>query len=378
MVVSLDEHFIMKKLLLASLAFTCTTQMVQAQIFCKPDGNVIVYSNYDGGYLNIEIDEDIPNLKIGITTYEDCEVTISGAYASNVTQVIYAGFQGDNQHCNPSPLETTVNGVDPGLVTVSFYPPVTWNNSNGWDYGIVCNYSCDSANNQGGCNTPDQIVHYYLTEFSGILYYHFTQYGCWSGSYQVSEGGNCCIGEDLVEPLYSLSAEFAISDDSVCVKEGIQFTNTSSSTYPGDLTYEWDFGDGSFDDSENSSHGYGVPGIYEVTLTITDSSGVATDVYSATIYVIDCFPTGISSEPSAGLYLVYHDPSSDELWVRSPNSAQAVSALELVDLSGHKLLMERVDGRLPAVISTSSISAGLYCLRIVNAGGVAVQKVLIE
>lgn len=59
---------------------------------------------------------------------------------------------------------------------------------------IVCNYSCDTNTNQGGCNTPDQIVAYFLNVFGGKLRYHFTQYGCWNGTYKRSDGGNCCVG----------------------------------------------------------------------------------------------------------------------------------------------------------------------------------------
>jgi PKD repeat protein len=349
-----------------------------AQIFCKPDGNVIIYSNYDGGYLNIDVDQDIPNLKIGITTYEDCEITIGGTYAGNVTEVIYAGFQGDNQHCNPSPLETAVNGVDPGIVTVLFYPPVTWTNNSGWNYGIVCNYSCDSIGNQGGCNTPDQIAHYYLTEFSGVLYYHFTQYGCWSGSYSVSSGGNCCIGEDLVAPAYSLNAAFELSDDSVCVKEGIVFTNTSSSSYPGDLSYEWDFGDGTFASSENTSHGYAAPGEYFVTLTITDSSGVASDSYTATVTVIDCFPTGMDLPAGDAGYRVFPVPAKDALHVQVMNGAAPVTEIALLDLSGKVLVSQNSFGVQETLLFTGSISSGLYCLRMVMADGIIMKKVMIE
>jgi len=52
--------------------------------FCNTAGNVIVFANYDGGALNINIDEDIPDLHIGVCTYEDCIVTITGPFASNV------------------------------------------------------------------------------------------------------------------------------------------------------------------------------------------------------------------------------------------------------------------------------------------------------
>ena len=59
---------------------------------CSPTGNLLIFSNYDGGELNINIDQNIPNLKIGVCTYEPVRITISGPFASNVSQVLYAGF----------------------------------------------------------------------------------------------------------------------------------------------------------------------------------------------------------------------------------------------------------------------------------------------
>lgn len=59
---------------------------------CNGTGNIVIYSNYDGGTLNINVDQDIPDLKIGICTYEPVEVNISGPFAGNVAEVLYAGF----------------------------------------------------------------------------------------------------------------------------------------------------------------------------------------------------------------------------------------------------------------------------------------------
>jgi hypothetical protein len=42
---------------------------------CDPTGNWILFANYDGGNLNIVVDQNIPNLKIGICTYEPVNVT---------------------------------------------------------------------------------------------------------------------------------------------------------------------------------------------------------------------------------------------------------------------------------------------------------------
>ncbi len=165
-----------------------------SQAFCDSvAGNVIIYSNYDGGVLNINVDQNIPNLKIGIVSYEFARINIMGTFAGNVTEVRWAGYNGANNHCSLSqPYTTAIIGVANNVDTIILYPASTVSNPNG-SANIICNYSCNTTTSQGGCNTPDQINHYFLTNFGGSLYYHHTQYGCWSGGYSVSTGGNCCL-----------------------------------------------------------------------------------------------------------------------------------------------------------------------------------------
>jgi hypothetical protein len=167
----------------------------QTTTFCNPNGNIIIYSNYDGGKLTINVDQNIPNLKIGICTYESVQIIITGTYAANVTEVRYAGYNGSNDNCNLGVTNTTITGVPNNVDTIIVYPAVGYSNPNG-NPSMVCNYSCSSTTNQGGCNTPDQIVAYFQAAFgetTGSLYYHHTQYNCWNGTYNVSAGGNCCI-----------------------------------------------------------------------------------------------------------------------------------------------------------------------------------------
>lgn len=184
----------MKKLYSLATIILCSVS-VFAQSFCDPAANVILFSNYDGGTLNINIDQNIPNIKIGIVSYEAAAINISGPYAGNVTEVRYAGYNGtNNTNCSPSVPATSITGVANSVDTIISFPPSTYSNTNGYSY-IICNYSCDNQTNQGGCNTPDQIVHYFITNFGGTLYFHHTQYGCWNANstYSISAGGNCCI-----------------------------------------------------------------------------------------------------------------------------------------------------------------------------------------
>ncbi|MBK5285024.1 MAG: T9SS type A sorting domain-containing protein [Bacteroidia bacterium] len=169
--------------------------------FCDSTGNVVIFSNYDGGTLRINVDRNIPNLKIGIVGYENDSVILSGAYLGNVTQVIFAGyFNSNNMHCSPWPSVKSINGVSAAITQINFLPAVTYANPNGYST-VVCNYSCDVNSNQGGCNTADQIAGYFFTQFGSFnLMFHFTQYGCWTGTYYLSDGGNCCavpLGTDI-------------------------------------------------------------------------------------------------------------------------------------------------------------------------------------
>jgi hypothetical protein len=86
---------------------------------------------------------------------------------------------------------------------------------------------------------------------------------------------------------------------------GIQFTgNQSSDPENGQLTYEWNFGDGSpLSNTANPSHTFvksdGTPGMFTVTLKVTDPAG-ATDVTSLVISINNTPPDVEITSPSDG------------------------------------------------------------------------------
>ena len=172
--------------------------------FCDTTGNLVVYSNYDGGILNINCDVNIPDLKIGVCTYEPVQVNISGPFASNVTQVLYSGFNSNqnNVHCGTiTPSTTTINGVSSSIAqvltmpTIGYYPTHAFGQA--YQSGIMVGASgqCDTLYPHGGGNTADEIVGHFLDTLGGTLRFHHTQYGCWLGETRsLSDGGTCCIG----------------------------------------------------------------------------------------------------------------------------------------------------------------------------------------
>lgn len=237
----------MKKLytLFPALVLTAT---LSAQTLCDSTGNVVIYSNYDGGPLTINVDQNIPNLKIGILSYEFCRVTVTGTYAANVTQLWVVGYNGNNDHCNlGAPLYTTISGVPNPVDSILLYPAATYSNPNGYG-SMICGYTCSTTTNQGGCNTADQTADYFLTQFGGALRFHFTQYGCW-GTVNISDGGNCCANpmlgvEETSRDLFSLAPNPAGNFVTMLLPSSTEIRNARITNLLGETVREIQIGAG--------------------------------------------------------------------------------------------------------------------------------------
>lgn len=221
----------MKKLLLAFCCI-CSGFVSQAQSFCDPNGNLIIYTNYDGGTLNIDIDENIPNIKIGVVSYAALEVNIIGTYASNVTEVVYAGFNGGNGGCNG--VNATVINSTGSTNVINTLPPEVLSNPNGAGSNtIVCAYSCDLMTWQGGCNTADEVESYFLDQFPGsVVRSHKTQYGCYTTTQLISTGGTCCATPQPVTASITPA-------DPTCFSSCNGSVTASGSGGTGPYTYQW-------------------------------------------------------------------------------------------------------------------------------------------
>jgi hypothetical protein len=190
MLPSTFRYSVLTTVFLTALVFRTTAQV------CNAAGRIMIYSNYDGGIVTINIDQNIPNLKIGICTYEPVQVTFTGPFVGNIVQVRYAGFNSNqnNNNCGQGNFTTSIAGVPPGIVSILTAPPATLSDPDGWPQ-IVCGVgSCNPTGSTGGCNTPEQIVAYFESSMGGDMYGHFTQYQCWlNETLFLSEAGTCCI-----------------------------------------------------------------------------------------------------------------------------------------------------------------------------------------
>jgi gliding motility-associated-like protein len=260
-----------------------------AQI-CEQDGNLVIFSNYEGGTININCDVNIVNLKIGIVTYESPVVNFTGAFANQITEVIYAGF-GGNGSCTGN-TDVQINGVDPSIVTIytNAQPAISpylgepvFPGFPALENCIVSGGGCSNSNDGGG-NSSNQIVQFFLAEFSAPVIFraHFTQYECWANiDEDISTTGNCCLVNPTtpLNPIYQSPAtydlipetEFSLCDGPVTVFIPYEVL-FQPPAYPG---YVWSNG------ATGQSVTFTEPGIYSVTAgdyCHFDANGLLEDV----------------------------------------------------------------------------------------------------
>lgn len=215
------------------LAFTwLAAAAAQGQtVTCNTAGNLIVYANYEGGVLNINVDVNIPNLRVGVVGYNAAQVNFSGPFVGNIIAVEYAGVNDDGTaDCAGGVATTAFNGLPGGVVPVINVLPNGVISSTHGNSLIVCAYDCDTTTWQGGCNTLDETAAYFTQTLGGTLRYQYTMYDCWIGTYNVSDGGNCCIGATICNVEVD-----AGSDAVICSADSVQL----GATTVGVTSFSW-------------------------------------------------------------------------------------------------------------------------------------------
>ena len=260
---------------------------VNTSPICNQNGNVVIYSNYDGGTLNINCDQNIPNLKIGICTYEPVIVNINGPFVGNITEVLYAGFNSNqnNNNCGLGNFTTSISGVSPALVQILTAPPLdytpTHQNGQAFTSSLMVGVSgqCDTIYYAGGGNTPDEVVAYFLNAFNGDLRFHHTQYNCWlTEIYDLSDGGTCCTDPFVNIPSWDITIS---NDTSICNGEFVSPTLLTNTDGVGPFTYAWTFEGQVVSQQQAFSFNPSSSGL--ACLTVTDANG---DTLTDCMYIL--------------------------------------------------------------------------------------------
>ncbi len=176
---------------------------------------------------------------------------------------------------------TNVNGcrdtiIKPDFIKISNTTPnfIQGNNS-------ICEYGTIAFMSTSTTNTT--ITSYYWNfgdggTGTGVGVNHtFNVPGVYSIKLRTTDALGCIdsITKNNLITVYALpSPNFTINSTLGCSPMHVQFTNQSTAVTPATLsTYLWNFGDGYTSTLQNPAHTYTVPGVYTVTLTVTDSKG---------------------------------------------------------------------------------------------------------
>ena len=82
----------------------------------------------------------------------------------------------------------------------------------------------------------------------------------------------------------------------VGVGHPVAFSGIATDDRPGDLTYAWNFGDGTTGSGQSVQHTYSASGVYTATLTVTDADGASgTDTVTVTVRGADLRITGMTA-----------------------------------------------------------------------------------
>lgn len=191
-----------------------------------------------------------------------------------------------------------------------------------WDFG-------DGATDKG--DSYSQIPHTYSVSQNALP------------ALTVVNSNGCIASSDAsslkINVLPAINASFTPVTSTLC-KESDAFTVTNSSTGPGTLSYEWDFGDGKTDVAKSPSHVFGKKGVYNVSLKVKSSEGCTpatagpVEINVANFSTDFEVPALLCSNNNISFNDISTPASYDALWTLDGNQAGYYSPFQTTFTSG--------------------------------------------
>ena len=176
----------------------------------------------------------------------------------------------------------------------------------------------------------------------------------------------------------ALAANFAGYPTEINVGEGVSFYNFSTG---GVSTYDWSFPGGTPETSTEAEPVvfYNTPGIYDVTLTVSDGYGVNT--LTKTDYIQVDFATGLSTENGSLQCTLLPNPNNGTFILRMAASEQDQVSLKIFNTMGSLVYTEdavTVYNKLDKTISLPTIPNGIYVMTVQGQKGTWTGKIVVN
>lgn len=327
------------------------------------------FSNSSSPLLSTQQD---PNLNltqgqhyIGLYTYSN------GQYCDSITQVINVTCGDSTVSCNASFSYYT----DSTNCTTNFYNTSTGSNlSYAWYIGGAYFTTANPSVQLSNGNTHVQLYMYSNGQF------------CDSSDVYVNI--NCQSVPDSTINNCQVDSYFVVFADSTNAGNYFAY-NMSSGT--GNLSYVWDFGDGTSSTQQYPFHQYAVPGQYVLCLMVTATNGTTTctDTYCdsssvqkmasgflmSQIAVIPQSVTDMKEENLLKGIVAFPNPINDELTIEMELSANISGVTcTLIDALGKVVLINKIiDPK--TTINTSNLDKGFYFLSVSNEEGKTIKTI---
>ncbi len=287
---------------------------------------------------------------------------------------------------NPNDSTQTCGASDSALVTAntnsatSCYVSLTSMNNGGGSYSYYQNttsnfipaqkiFSWTVDGNSGGNDTM-------LTVTLTGTYTHTICVVVWL----IDQLGDTCSATTCVYTtiLGSCQAAFVLIQDSLNPTVYYGYNNSTGSN----LTYLWDFGDGTTSTLAYPSHSYAVTGVYNICLTVTDTVSLCTNVYCDSAGVFKMM-TGMSSVTILGTTVGMEEKKTELEFTVAPNPLTESSTItvfskenktlqySIINLVGQTITNQNLivsEGKNSFTLNTASLSSGVYFLSVTEKG----------
>ncbi|MFK8038764.1 MAG: PKD domain-containing protein [Crocinitomicaceae bacterium] len=190
------------------------------------------------------------------------------------------------------------------------------------------------------------------------------------------------------------TANQALDVNNLAIPGQLIVTDSSSTSGTSNLTYAWDFGDGSAGTGSTLSHTYNGNGPYVLCLTIADGSG-CTDTYCDTISVdslgiieSEGFTINIGIEPIlaiektdfSSVVNIYPNPATNYIDIEFNVKDNELNKISMIDLSGKVVFVNNnpTSSSNLTTIDIENFTPGTYFIQILFDNKIHNEKVIVK